>query len=255
MANPPTIVFIPGSFCPPFFYDDSIQKPIVSRGYEMHVLQYPSIGYKPNSLPTMADDAAFISAEVAKVADEGKDIVLVAHSYGGIPASESVKGLSKADRKKAGKKGGVVRLAYMTALVPLVGGNAVGLLADVPNEPEYIKDGWMYHVDFNTSAELIFSDLPLEQGIALAKSFLKHSSASFVGELTYPGYKDAPVSYLFCEGDKCVPPAVQQAMIDMVEKESCNKVDVTRINADHVPNQSAPARVVDWIIKCVEKSK
>ena len=39
----------------------------------------------------------------------------------GIPASESVKGLTKRERSAQGKSGGVVRLAYMTALVPPVG--------------------------------------------------------------------------------------------------------------------------------------
>lgn len=69
----------------------------------------------------MYDDAALIASEVEKFADQGKDVVILAHSYGGVPMTESVKGLSKKERAAAGKKGGIVRLGYMTALVPEVG--------------------------------------------------------------------------------------------------------------------------------------
>ncbi len=38
---------------------------------------------------------------------DGKDIVLVVHSYGGVPGNEAVQGYSKAERQKQGKQGGV----------------------------------------------------------------------------------------------------------------------------------------------------
>jgi hypothetical protein len=82
----------------------------------------------------MADDAASIAAEIEKEADAGKDVIVVAHSYGGVPASQSVKDLVKSKREAQGKKGGVVRLAYMTALVPAEGGAAGGELADGSEE-------------------------------------------------------------------------------------------------------------------------
>jgi hypothetical protein len=69
----------------------------------------------------MFDDATFIAKETEKLADHGKDASLVAHSYGGVPITESAKGLGNQERQKQGKKGGIVRLAYMTALVPGVG--------------------------------------------------------------------------------------------------------------------------------------
>lgn len=82
----------------------------------------------------MYDDAAFIAAEAEKLADEGKDVILVAHSYGGVPTTESVKGLSKQERQKQGKKGGIVRIAYVTSIVPAVGMAAMQVLGDLPKE-------------------------------------------------------------------------------------------------------------------------
>lgn len=87
------------------------------------------------------------------------------------------------------------------------------------------------------------------------RAFAKHSGASFATELTHEGYKDVPVSYLFCEEDLCVPPGVQQAGIDMIERVSGGEVDVTRIRADHVPNFSAKDETVEWILHVAKQAE
>jgi alpha-beta hydrolase superfamily lysophospholipase len=132
----PSIIFVPGSFVRPEFYDPVVDA-VKSQGYSIHALHIPSVGPETGPVgppPSMYDDAAFIAREVEKLADEGNDLLLVAHSYGGVPATESLKGLSKEERAKSGKAGGVVRLAYMTCLVPAVGSNSATVLADVPEE-------------------------------------------------------------------------------------------------------------------------
>lgn len=133
----PSILIVPGSFALPEFYDEVVT-PMAAKGYAIKAIHLPSVGLKTGPRegepPTMYDDAAFIAKEVTKLADEGKDVVLIAHSYGGAPTTESTKGLGKAERQKAGKKGGIVRLAYLTALVPDVGQPAGAILAEVRKE-------------------------------------------------------------------------------------------------------------------------
>lgn len=111
----------------------------------------------------------------------------------------------------------------------------------------------MFHEDHATTAKYVFNHLSPEEGLELAKQFLQHSAVSFANELTYAGYKDVPVSYLFCEEDLCVPPTAQQKGIDAIEKASGRKVDVTRIKSDHCPNVSHPQEVIDWFVGMVEK--
>ena len=83
----------------------------------------------------MYDDAAHIKEVVTRLVEEGKEVVLAGHSYGGTPLSESIKGLSKAERARLGKTGGVVRVGFVAALVPEVGSGAGSLMADVPKDP------------------------------------------------------------------------------------------------------------------------
>jgi alpha-beta hydrolase superfamily lysophospholipase len=134
-TNKPSILLVPGSFALPEFYDPVFDI-VRSKGYDIKGLHKPSVGLsagqpRPGPLPTMYDDAAHIAKEVEKLVDEGKDVILVPHSYGGVPASQSTKGLSKAERQQAGKPGGIVNIAYLTCLVPAIGQTAKDVLATV----------------------------------------------------------------------------------------------------------------------------
>lgn len=135
MPTKPSILIVPGSFAPAEIYDPVVEA-VTARGHETQAVQLPSVGLKPEPTPTrepptMYEDAAHIAALAAALADEGKDVVIIGHSYGGVPATESVRGLAKVDRRREGKEGGLVRLAYFTALVPEVGVYAGGVLAGV----------------------------------------------------------------------------------------------------------------------------
>jgi pimeloyl-ACP methyl ester carboxylesterase len=85
----------------------------------------------------MADDAAFFHGIVEELADQGKDVVLVTHSYGGVVGTEASKGLSKSERTEAGKDGGLVRLVYLTSVVPTPGNSLGDLMGTLL--PTYIK--------------------------------------------------------------------------------------------------------------------
>jgi hypothetical protein len=84
----------------------------------------------------MSDDADYINALTTNLAEKGKDIVLVMHSYGGICGTESVRGITKAERAISGKKGGIIRLFYISSPVPGVGGS-IGMLMG-GNMPEFV---------------------------------------------------------------------------------------------------------------------
>jgi pimeloyl-ACP methyl ester carboxylesterase len=133
----PSILIIPGACGLPEFYD-GVMEPVAAKGYEIKALHIPTVGLKTGPRegypPSIYDDAAFIAKETQALADQGKDVILIAHSYGGVPTTQSTEGLSKAVRNAAGKEGGIVRLAYMTCLVPAIGEKAMELLMDVPPE-------------------------------------------------------------------------------------------------------------------------
>ncbi|KAI1811924.1 Alpha/beta hydrolase fold-1 [Poronia punctata] len=255
-----SMVIVPASSALPSFYSKVIEG--VSRhGHSIEALHIPSIGLvsgaRPGTPPNMYDDAAFLSAHVADLADAGREVLLITHSYGGTPATECVRGLSKSERTKEGKKGGIVGLAYMTSLVPEVGHPATSSAGTAPEDQEPLilvgEDGWFYYPNVTHTAEIVFSDLPLEEGKYWARKLVKQSAASYASNLTYAGYKDVPVSYLIAEQDRSIKPATQKSQIEMIERVSGNKVDVSSVQSGHALPISHPQQVTDWILRVAQK--
>jgi pimeloyl-ACP methyl ester carboxylesterase len=120
-ANQPAIVIVPGSFSPPSLYT-GVSECLQKDGYETIIGTLESASREPPApAATMEDDAAAFHAIIEKLANQGKDVVIVAHSYGGIVATQAAEGLAKTDREAGGKKGGIVRVVYLSSVVPEAG--------------------------------------------------------------------------------------------------------------------------------------
>lgn len=134
----PAILYIPGSFSPLHLFQplfDGVSK----EGLDIKGIHLPTIGLssregRPGPAPSMYDDAAVITKEISMLAEQGKDVILCGHSYGGVPMSQATKGLSKEERAAQGNPGGVIHLAYQACLVPPIGSSAGALLSQLPDD-------------------------------------------------------------------------------------------------------------------------
>jgi hypothetical protein len=140
MAPKPAIVISPGSFCKVSMYANFIHL-LYEAGFDrIEVVRLPSLGRRdPLPAATMEDDANEIRTIVEQVSNDGFDVLLMAHSYGGVPATESIKGISKKEREAQGKPGGVVRILYTTAIVPELGGDLPSVMIGDSSPPSSIK--------------------------------------------------------------------------------------------------------------------
>lgn len=112
-----TLVIVPGSFAPTKVYDVFVES-LERHGVKAVVVATPSVGRKEDRPPAnMSDDAEEIANVVSKLLDEGKRVVLMTHSYGGIPGTESIRKISKKARKEMGKEGGVEKILYLASMV------------------------------------------------------------------------------------------------------------------------------------------
>ncbi|KAI0204558.1 alpha/beta-hydrolase [Astrocystis sublimbata] len=255
----PALIIVPAASALPLFYCTVVDG-VSQHGYDIQVLHIPSVGLesgaRPGKPPNMYDDAAFVASHVTSLADAGRDIVLVAHSYGCTAATESTRDLTKKERLRQGKSGGIVGLAYVAGLVPEVGRPATTSAGTAPagQQPLMLPgdDGWFYYPNSTRTAEVVFSSLPLEQGKYWAEKLVKHSVASFSTNLTHGGYKDVPVSYLVTEADRSIPVATQRSQIEMIERVSGNKVVVSTVDSDHSPPISHPQEMISWIIRTAQ---
>ncbi|KAL2829289.1 hypothetical protein BDW59DRAFT_142441 [Aspergillus cavernicola] len=122
-----TIVLIPGAWFTPAIYEPFL-KAFNSHGHPTHYAGYPSLD--PIN-PTIADcktDTDVIARTLRSlVEDEGRDIVLVMHSYAGMPGAAAAKGLGKVERKREGRSGGVLGMVFIAAFLVPEGASCAGL--------------------------------------------------------------------------------------------------------------------------------
>ena len=71
----------------------------------------------PETSSCAVDVEAVRKQILVSVEGEEKDVLVVCHSYGGIPAGGGASGLSKKTRTRKGEKAGVIGLVYMAAFI------------------------------------------------------------------------------------------------------------------------------------------
>ncbi|CAI6301247.1 unnamed protein product [Periconia digitata] len=254
----PSVVFVPGSFAPASLYYPLVES-VVARGIEAQAINLPTVHLPGDDriAPSLYDDGDFIASTIEKLADKGRDVIVIGHSYGGIPLSQGTVGLSKPTRAAQGKPGGLSTVAYMTAYVPIFNESSADIQAGGEFELDVTIDeqGWMWQNNRTLSAELTFSELTPEEREPYNDILQAHSARSFVDKATQLGYKDPDISlaYLFAEKDVVIPPTVQRQMIDKL-KSTGKTVDVTSIPSDHAPPISQPDLTLEWVLKLANSS-
>lgn len=127
-SSRPVFVLVPGASQTPAAY-----------GYLLHLLQVKGYGAYSALLPsvgatdpvTATDDADYVrSRMLLPVLDvEQHNVILICHSYSGIPGSAAAKGLGKADRAAQGKTTSVLGQIFI-ASVAAKGGDGLDLVAN-----------------------------------------------------------------------------------------------------------------------------
>lgn len=85
--------------------------------YPTIILALPSVGANPAKVD-FGDDVALVRSTASDLVSEGKSIVAVIHSFGGIVGTESLQGLGRASGEGTGV---VLGLVYIATMLPKKG--------------------------------------------------------------------------------------------------------------------------------------
>lgn len=127
-SSKPTFVLVPGAWHSPSHFSHLIAR-LHEAGYPTVSLNLPSIDSEEPKKIEAATDVAFVREEMLlPLLEDEKDVVLVMHSYGGLPGGAAAKGLSKSERESQGLPGGVIGLVFLAAFLAREGDSLVSAL-------------------------------------------------------------------------------------------------------------------------------
>ncbi|KAB5583603.1 Alpha/beta hydrolase fold-1 [Coniochaeta sp. 2T2.1] len=215
-ADAPLTIIIPGSFHQPAHYLPFVSL-LRSYGYEVLCPQLPTSSPAPSHL----DDKRRIFDLLLPYLDAGRQAVVVAHSYGDMPATEAVEGQSVEERRVRGLKGGVKAVVYLAGV------------------PVFKKGETKLLVNDNT-AEVFYHNIEPEARNEAASLLCSASIMPFKVPVVFTMQKvTVPKTYIVCTHDRAIPPEVQRFVAR--EGGGCKVVEV---DSGHSPFLNEAAREV-----------
>lgn len=120
-AKSPVIIVVPGAFGTPSGFDKLLPY-LKDAGLSTHPGAYPSCNPASPSTATCQDDITSLRDNVLlPLMEQSKDVVVLAHSYGGVVGGAAAKGLDKKTRGAQGLPGSVIGLIYVAGNITLEG--------------------------------------------------------------------------------------------------------------------------------------
>jgi hypothetical protein len=182
-----------------------------------------------------------------KLVDDGHPIIVLAHSYGGIVASEAIREDLYA---KHASGPGVVHLIYLSAWLVPPGKS----LSDM-----FEKYGWQSKADaainedgtvsIKNIPDCFYNDIDPKHAEELAKKNVTHNTATFPHKVSHAPWKDISTTYVLCEKDMAIFFDLQKDMVkDAIENGAATLVTDT-YDSGHCPFLSMPVEVIGIVEK------
>lgn len=124
--NTPIYVFGPGAWHTPD--TDSIRALLSKPGHDSEAILLPSVSVAEPTKSGLHADIADTNSVLRALADQGRQVVVVMHSEGGMVGAGAVDGLGYAQRSKVGQSGGVIMVVWLAAFVTPKGKSVIDML-------------------------------------------------------------------------------------------------------------------------------
>ncbi|KIW04292.1 uncharacterized protein PV09_04588 [Verruconis gallopava] len=273
MDGLPTVLFVHGAWHASEHFAP-VQSELASHGYSIKAVQLPSSTDGNNYIQGIDEDVEAIQNTLSDIVLTDGDIVLVMHSYGGIPGSSAAKGFSKPERLAKGENGGIIHLIYIASfaleeglcLIDGIGGQlapwvkvhvlalyfcllppafeAVGLITSIQGENTYMTP--------KNPRDVFYNDLSDSEAALWISELRKQATKSFVAPTTYAAWKHIPSTYVICERDNAFPSFAQEMLVS----QQGAKFNVIRFeDSGHSPFLSKPQETAKVIRKAAGECK
>ncbi|KAJ4258125.1 hypothetical protein NW762_008266 [Fusarium torreyae] len=231
-----TILFIPGAWHSAECFAD-VANSLGKSGFNTELIELPSVGPKRH-LDGFSSDVATIRHRAFQAISAGQKIVLVAHSYGGVPTTEAIRDFSSH----------VIHFVLVcsfllqkdASLLSTVGGEPIPWWGVSPDKLE---------MNAKTPKDIFYKDISQEDADVYISRLKPHSYKTFQSRLTYEGWRYVPTTYLYCTLDAALPIAAQRRMVQETAKGV--NIRTEELVTGHSPFFKDPAAVAGMIERAV----
>ncbi|MCJ1437685.1 hypothetical protein MMC27_007072 [Xylographa pallens] len=251
----PTFAIVPGAWHSPAHWD-LVVRDLNRAGYPTSSKRLPGVNSPTPTSVSTTTDALFIRNNVLlPLIANGKDVILVAHSYGGMPSGAAAAGLSKAERTAAGQPGGIVGLVWVAALIAHPGDSLKALaggqygswvIIDVRNPVTLSSQAQGPKAIFYGDVAPPVAEHAISQLMPQSENVLSTPTGTQAwAEACYDGRR----AYAHTLLDQCIPSVAQSGMLAA----SAVAWDVHSFDTSHSPFLSQPAQLSQTLISLARK--
>ncbi|KAL2799419.1 alpha/beta-hydrolase [Aspergillus keveii] len=217
----------------------------------------------PNA--TFTTDSDHIHSYIESLADSGRRIFVLMHSYGGQVGTNALDKLDIASRRERGLSGGVVHVVYMAALALQVGvsmyslteraGRAGNLLA----AQEINEDGTSMYRNVGERMLGAGGDVAVDSGMSEAEikadvdALGTWNAQAMYGVLQRCAWRESSVSYVKALRDQVMPTSYQTKMIEGMCAAG-RDIEVFELDAGHSMHVTMTSEVVEIVRGTVGRS-
>ncbi|KAI0139994.1 alpha/beta-hydrolase [Hypoxylon sp. NC0597] len=251
----PVILLAHGAWHPPILYNP-LKYALEARGYELVVPELATMGVGKAGLSWDVDVAMLIET-ATPLFDQGRNVIIIGHSYGGIPACIATRGNTVDDRRAVGKRGGFSDLAFLSAfampargmsVLSVSGGswpswhNIIELEADrEPQKQLFVNE---------EAKDLLYNDLPPDKAQAMFDSLVPCSYKAFITGVDYAVPEvTIPRTFIVCESDALFLPEHQKGLATACGED----VKQVSVSGGHSAFASVPEEIADILARIAEE--
>ena len=233
----PIIVLVPGAWLPNEQYTDLLTL-LLRSGYSFVMRKLPSVNSAtPNDQTVMTDAESIRQYVLIPQINSGRDVVLLMHSYGGIPGPVAAVGLSKQELSAQGKPGEIIGIIMLSAFIAGEGLSLLDKLINRQYSPwirQFVGPASVCVIIFTEETHLsqigtgqlgiadppyrFYNDLPTQRADILSQSVGLQSQKSFDSPAGAPAWANNTIynnRRLFLKTllDHVIPPMGQAAFM------------------------------------------
>ncbi|RAK99751.1 alpha/beta hydrolase [Aspergillus ibericus CBS 121593] len=243
--TPTAILIVHGGYFLPPAWDDFSAR-LSGAGFTVSCPRLPSCKDARPPTASLTEDVEAVRRATQDLLNAGHTILVLAHSYGGVVASEAItRDLYASENTNTN---GIVSLILLSAWLVQPGDSLPGVIE---------KYGFQCDVElgnngdgtvFATNAPASFyNDIEPARAEDLAKDNVTHNWAAASGAVTGAPWKDLPTLYIHATQDLAIKLPLQKSMVqDAVN--AGGKIVTETVDSGHCPFLSKPEELF-WIVQ------